>query len=58
MEQTDDTATAPQPDGYRHSVKVPDKYKTASKFISNAVNKGVSLKTQLYHTSNEVFSSI
>lgn len=44
-----------QPDKYIHSVKVPNKFKTAAKFISNAIKQGISLKTQLYNSSNEVF---
>lgn len=41
---------------YVHSVKVPQKFKTAAKFISNAIKQGISLKTQIYSQKHEVFA--
>lgn len=55
MEQGESMATDDTAVGYVHSVQVPNKLKTASKFIANAVKNGVSLKTQLYKITNEVF---
>lgn len=44
------------PKQYVHSVKVPQKFKTAAKFISNAIKQGISLKTQIYNQKHEVFA--
>lgn len=39
---------------FKHSAKVPRRYKTTAKFIQNQTEKGVSLKTQIYNAKHEV----